>query len=358
MSWLGESFESAMLITAFYYAPHNHSLLSRHLRADLERMASLGTDFVAVCVAESQLTNWHQQRLRTTVDLIHEHGMRACALPNRWAGLTAGWFDGFGDFTAKNHDALIETEPGTPRVEGEMPACVNKPRVRDHFRHSLDLMLEGFEFDGLIWDEPHAHACACADCRRVLGPPDADRYNASFARFVDDMNAHARAIRPALMTGAFVLPTDNALLDALTSCETLDYLGSDGHVRRPTYRMHRMKRTIFEAHEEFEPRVRAAGLKTLFLPEGQRHRDEDLSEYLEQVDAAFDLPMDHLLYYFSAHEMTPASEERFNEATWAAVKRVADRRAGKAGELAARGRPPRQARSATNNGLPVNPALI
>ncbi|MEM6551085.1 MAG: hypothetical protein AAF750_02930 [Planctomycetota bacterium] len=315
-----------MLINAYYYAPHNHSLLTRHLRADLKLMASLGTDLVSVCVAESQLTNWHQQRLRNTVDLIHEYGMRACAIPNRWAGLTAGWFDGFSHFTLMNPDALIEEAPGRPRLKGEMPCCVNKTKVRDHIRHTLDVMLDGFEFDALIWDEPHAHPCACDACQRDHGTPDADRYNASFVRFIDDMNRHARAVRPDLMTGVFVEPHDRGLLEALLRSKTLDYAGSDGHIRRPSYRMHRMKRTIFEAYDEFAPLIHAAGLGSVFLPEGQRHRDEDLQEYIKHVDAAFALPMDQLLFYFSAHEMTPASEQPFNEATWSAVQRVAHRR--------------------------------
>ena len=41
------------------------------------------------------MDNWHQQRVRNMVDRIHAHGMQAHAVPNRWAGLVAGWLDGF-----------------------------------------------------------------------------------------------------------------------------------------------------------------------------------------------------------------------------------------------------------------------
>jgi len=60
-----------MIINCYYYAPHNHTLLDEHLGSDLARIADLGTDTVSVCVQESQLTNWHQQRLRNVVDQIH-----------------------------------------------------------------------------------------------------------------------------------------------------------------------------------------------------------------------------------------------------------------------------------------------
>ena len=46
-----------MIINCDYYAPHNHTLLSEHLEADLARIADFGTDAVSVCVQESQLTN-------------------------------------------------------------------------------------------------------------------------------------------------------------------------------------------------------------------------------------------------------------------------------------------------------------
>lgn len=41
---------------------------------------------------------------------------------------------------------------------------------------------------------------------------------------------------------------------------------------------------------------------------------------------AFALPMDHLMYCFSAHEMSPPNEEIFNRETWSAVKSVNARR--------------------------------
>jgi len=83
-------------------------------------MAGLGTDAVSFCVQESQLTNWHQQRVRSMVDRIHAHGMKAHAVPNRWAGLFAGWLDGFGRFTVENPDTLIQSEEGTILKKGEI----------------------------------------------------------------------------------------------------------------------------------------------------------------------------------------------------------------------------------------------
>ena len=137
------------------------------------------------------------------------------------------------------------------------------------------------------------------------------------------MSAHAKALKPGLTVSLFLQPFQQDMIHPFLDQPHLDYLGSDGHVRRPDYQMHRMKGTIFEVHEKLHPILRAAGRKSLFLLEAQRHRDEDLGHYLEQIDAAFSLPADQLMWYYSAHEMSPENERIFNEATWAAVRRVA-----------------------------------
>ncbi len=315
-----------MLINCYYYAPHNHTLLAEHLDADLERMAGLGTDVVSLCVQESQLTDWHQRRLRNAVDRIHAHGMKAHAVPNRWAGLVAGWLDGFGRFPLENPDTLVRERDGTPRVQGAMVSCVNNPKVVEYIHASLTQMFELFDFDGLIWDEPHSGVCFCKYCTDLNPAPTDDWYHGRFACFIDRASRHAKSLRQDAVVSLFVQPHKGALLRALLNTEHVDYLGSDGHVRSAGHEMHCMKRTFFEAYDEFAPLLAAAGKKSFFLFEAQRHRDEDLQDYLENIDKAFDSPMDHLMYYFSAHEMSSANEQRFNEATWTCVRRVYERR--------------------------------
>ena len=41
-----------MLTNGYYYAPHDHALLTEYLDRDLERMASLGADIVSFCAQE------------------------------------------------------------------------------------------------------------------------------------------------------------------------------------------------------------------------------------------------------------------------------------------------------------------
>jgi hypothetical protein len=263
----------------------------RHLDHDLEKMVSLGVDAVSICVQVSQLTNWHQQRLRNVVDRAHAFGLKVHAAPNRWCGLTAGWLDGVSEWTLANADAL---RPGSGHCDPR------NPKVRRRYEGNLRILLEGFGFDGVVWDEPR--------------PPEADVIG-----FLDEMSAFVKSVRRDALVSMFAEAGDLHLAETFAGTRHVDYLGSDGHVRSDAHRMHRMKNTIFTAHAAFFPVLAAAGKKTVFLPEAQRHRDEDLDDYLSNVERAFSLPMDQLMFYYSAHEMSPRNEEAFNRATWAAV---------------------------------------
>ncbi|MCE5327033.1 MAG: hypothetical protein LLG01_11540 [Planctomycetaceae bacterium] len=287
-----------MLINCYYYAPHNHCLLRRHIEADLEQMKSIGTHAVSVCVQEEQLTNWHHKRLENFIRQAHGCGLQVHAVPNRWGGLTAGWLDGFSSWTLEHRDL--------PMAGQEQQGCCDpaRPELRRHYEETLRLMLTMFEFDGLIWDEPR--------------PP-----TQSVIEFLDEMSALAKSLRPALTVSMFAEAGALHLAEVFARTRHIDYLGADGHLRDQTHQMHRMKNTIFQTHAVFHPVLSAAGKKTLFLLEAQRHRNEDLANYLSVVDRAFALPMDHLMYYFSAHEMSLENEEQFNRATWQAVSHAA-----------------------------------
>ena len=310
-----------MLINSYYYAPHVHCLLSRHLEYDLAKMAEIGTDAVSLCIQESHLYKhsfwgWNRNRLRNFISASHRMGLKVHAVPNRWAGLTAGWLDGFNHFQVHNPDCLLRDEKGRPLNDAEATCDVRHEKVRRHCLDNIIMLFEDFGFDGLVWDEPHAPALGQSDER------GRDTYHVAFANFLDELSARAKKVRPDLCVSLFIQPGQDALFRLFLETDHLEYVGSDGHVRHASHEMHRMKGTIFDAHRKVDAMLRGSGKKSLYLLEAQRHRDEDLQHYLDVIDEAFDLPMDQLMYYFSAHEMSPDYAERFDEATWNAVARV------------------------------------
>jgi hypothetical protein len=286
-----------MLLNCYYYAPHNHELLNRHLEWDLNKMREIGCDIVSVCVQDTQLTNWHQGRLKNFVNKVHEAGMKAHAVPNRWLGITAGWLDGYNEYILRNEEARKISEDGYIYLD------FHRKDVRSKFMEDLKIALLEFGFDGIIWDEPR---------------PELDEV----IFFLDEMSEYAKSINEKTVTSLFAMSGGMHLANAFTQTKHIDYLGSDGHVRSEDHQMHRMKTTIWTAYENFNPILKEAGKKTFYLLEGQRHRDEDLEDYLKNIDKAFSLTMDHLMFYYSAHEMSWQNEDVFNEATWNAARRV------------------------------------
>ena len=234
-----------MLINCYYYAPHHHSLLTRHLEYDLDHMVDLGCDIVSICVHPNDSTLWFQQRLRTVVDLAHQRGLKVHAVANTWCGIVAGWI------------------PGVAGPHWQDDTSPDKSECRSFYRTTLTDMFEHIAFDGLIWDEPRP----CADAVRV-------------AQFLDEMSAYALTLKPDLDISLFCESGTLEFIEPLLSSQHIAYIGSDGHVRTDDHVMHRMKPTIFAAHAACHERPVEAGKQTIYLLEGQRHRDEDLDNYL------------------------------------------------------------------------------
>lgn len=295
-----------MLLNAYYYAPHVHCMLREHLEADLAHIAELGADAVSICVQEGHMERWFFKRLERVIAVAHEQGLAVHAVPNRWGGLVAGWCEGYDGWSVANAHGLM---PGYPAHRAFSEPTVDA--TRRHYEQHLTRLLESFAIDGLIWDEP------CPGEDRVIA-------------FLDEMTAYAKLIQPDLVTSLFLSSSDLHLTPALVRTRYIDFLGSDGHVRSEDHEMARMKTTFATAYDTHFPVLSGAGKKTMFLLEAQRHRDEDLDDYLKNLHNAFTRPMDHLMFYYSSHEMLdPGNERRFNEATWNMVRRLAGQRSVK-----------------------------
>lgn len=272
---------SGKLLNCYYYSPHHHALLDRHLEWDMAKIAELGSDIVSVCVHPLDMILWNQQRLMNVVNCAHNNNLKIHAVPNGWCGIVAGW--------VPSHCGIHWNEDTSP----------DKKEVRKYFVENLKLMMEKYGFDGVIWDEPRPH-----------------EDQAKVALFLDEISHYLKDLFPDPVISLFGASDWLDFAPHLVPTKFIDYLGADGHVRSNDHQMHRMKPTIFQSHAAFYPVLHGAGKKTIFLLEGQRHRDEDLENYLANLDKALALPMDQLMFYYSAHEMTPAKAKIQTETTW------------------------------------------
>ena len=153
------------------------------------------------------------------------------AVPNRWAGLTAGWLDGFNHFHVLHADRLLRTPGGALAEPGELTLDVRDPAVREHCLRNVATLFEDFALDGLIWDEPHAPALGDATDATAEG---VDPYQEAVAGFLDELSAEALRVRPGLDVSLFIQPGQEALIRRLLRAEHIAYVGSDGHVAGPS----------------------------------------------------------------------------------------------------------------------------
>lgn len=289
------------IINCYYYAPHNHCLLTKHIEYDLANMVQMGANTVSFCLQEEQLYNWHSGRTRNFIALAHKHGLKVFSVPNRWAGILAGWLDGYSRWSINNQDTWYEKSEYRSKGYSDP----EHPKVADHYKKHLKVMIEDFEVDGVIWDEPRPF------------------HEKGIMDFLDEMSSYCKDIRSDIVTNIFAEAGALHQAEWYAEMKYIDYAGADGHLRSESHVMHRMKNTIFTAYDHFNPILKKAGKKTFYLVEGQRHRDEDLDNYLENLDKAFSLEMDQLMFYYSAHEMSFEKEDVFNKETWKAIAKVA-----------------------------------
>ena len=76
-------------IAAYYLNAHMYTIVPRHVRADMEWMASIGTEYLCVGVLEQDLFAARENHALILAEAARV-GMKVLAVPSRWAGLTAG----------------------------------------------------------------------------------------------------------------------------------------------------------------------------------------------------------------------------------------------------------------------------
>jgi hypothetical protein len=112
---------TATAIGAYYLNAHMYTYVPRHIRADMEWMADIGTQYVCVGVLEQDLFAAYENHALIAQEAARV-GMRVLAVPSRWGGLTAGAPKVPSLFTMLNPETKIANKQGRtalmPKVSG------------------------------------------------------------------------------------------------------------------------------------------------------------------------------------------------------------------------------------------------
>jgi hypothetical protein len=226
---------TATAIGAYYLNAHMYTYVPRHIRADMEWMADIGTQYVCIGVLEQDLFAAYENHALIAQEAARV-GMKMIAVPSRWGGLTAGAPKVPSLFTMLNPETKIANKQGRtaimPRVSGGI-SSVHHPDTFKFFTETLaELYRQHPGFAGFIIDEPKCFIFDQSPAAvAALGTKDAPmtaHYGAA-RDFWSRVCAFAKQRWPDKLTFLFQQahnPPDE--LAAGAGVQHLDYYGADG----------------------------------------------------------------------------------------------------------------------------------
>ena len=300
-----------MFINAYYFRAHTYTLVPRHVREDMQWMASAGTNAVSVGVLEQDLfaavenIQWIEREARAA-------GMQFYVVPSRWGGMVAGCPKVPSLFASKRPDACMRRKDGSPFISMFGPvASVHHPATYEFFCDTLDTLFEMVEVDGIIWDEPKIlHDSDYSDAARAaLGDDGLDDKRAqtdAVARFFGKVSAHALSRRPKLRTCMFTYA--NVGHETIERCAAIDELTDFGCDGRPFRAEDRgtddnsggqaPSKLLCDQGPAFVAAARRNGKRPLFLIENHALDNEDLPKMDKRLPEILSLGVEHLIYYY------------------------------------------------------------
>jgi hypothetical protein len=301
-------------LIAYYFMGQDLCVVRRHLRADLEWMAGIGTDGVAIGCHEFQLDYGNQQQLDLLFAEAQRAGLEVHAIPSRWGGLVAGWPPAAGMFAATHPQTWILDAQGRPlrHTFCAGPLCsIYAPETQAFFLDAVDRLLNAWPIAGIVWDEikvmheedhsPQALA-ACG------GPARGAAHRRRVMEFFGAANRRARERRPDLTIACFVYAQlSDEILQACATMDGLDSFGIDGHCWPDPAPG---AKTLFGNIGRAARACRTHDRRLLALVETQLHHAAGwAARTLEHLPAFLNEPVDDLFYYYHGASATDDAED-------------------------------------------------
>lgn len=221
-------------VGAYYLNAQMYTIVPEHVRADMGWMADQGTNFVCVGVLEQDL--WAaRENLALIIGEAERAGMRALAVPSRWAGLTAGAPKVPSMFAVLNPHTWMLDDQGragfAPYTSGVI-SSVHWPETLQFFRDTLaELYRQHPSLAGIVIDEPKAFQVDhSAKAREVLGAgaPRQAHLRAA-AQFYDQVCGFSKQLHPEKLTLLFnQAHYHDDEIGVCAAMRNLDYFGADG----------------------------------------------------------------------------------------------------------------------------------
>ena len=293
------------LLTAYYFRAHMYTMVSRQVREDLQWMADVGTNYVAVAILEQDL-----RAAVENVEIIAREAdrlnMKLLAVPSRWGGLLAGAPKVPSYFTITNPQTWMADDKGEFYKDRNVGAhsSIHYPETYDFFCKSLKKIFSLWDIAGVIWDEPKIYDKRDYSAEAKKNIPrleEVELHNQAFSNFFSRLNAFIKKQFPGKITNLFVYANmRQGIIDSAASIQDLDYFGCDG---RPWSANKRGKaeqegKVLLGPGQKFMEAAKKNGKKSLFLIENHNMPVEDNDLMEARLGDVLALKPDHLMYYY------------------------------------------------------------
>jgi hypothetical protein len=295
------------LLGAYYFGAGYFTLVPDNIRHDLEEMKALGTDIVCIGITESDI-KYNEGNIRFIIEEAHKRSMQVFAVPSRMAGITAGQPIEPPLFGYHHPETAVLRKDGTPivrKTHGILSSFYH-PEVKDYFIETTSRMLDQFDLDGIIWDEPKSTWWEWQDYSELAlkDNPEGDyvKYLEDFAAFFSDINAKLIAQKPDLTLVHFdEACRDDSVVNISATIEHLDYFGTDGRpypLTKTENITNRDTKVLPKYGERYLKAGRENGLKTMMLVENQRMSKAEVDKMDIALPDILEMDIDLLLYYY------------------------------------------------------------
>lgn len=293
-------------LAAYYFLAGMYTLKPASIQSELDEMASWGTDIV--CIGVTSLAVGRAPRnVNFIVEECHKRNMECYVVPSRIAGITAGVPIIPSPFSQLNPDTWIRDKNGeTPRRKVGPICSFYHPKVVDYYNEITIQMLDLWDLDGFIWDEPKTTYWQDFSELALKNNPDGDfrTYMKDHTDFFSGVNKTIKEKKKDCTIVYFdeaVRP--DIVVEESAKMQHIDYFGTDG---KPWPReasplgmeTERSMKVVHKYGERFFTEARKNKLKTMCLPENHNMSKEDNDLMEKHLPEIMKMDIDMWVYYY------------------------------------------------------------
>ena len=294
-------------LTAYYLRAHMYTIVPHQIREDMEWMADLGTDNVAISILEQDFTA-AAQNINIICREAERVGMSVYGIPTRWGGMFAGAPKVPSLFSVQNPNTWVLKKDGSPLFSPiwGVISSVHYPETFDFFISNMAKTFELWNLKGIIWDEPKLLDVKDYSPKAIqaLGENASLKEHVSaFVDFLSKVNYYIKSNYPDKDINLFAYAhLGNEIIDTLAEMKFLDCMGCDG---RPWGngdggKVEGAGKVLLgkDAGERYLTAARRNGKNTLWLIENHNMNNEDVNIMDKRLPEVLRKDVDHLIYYY------------------------------------------------------------